>query len=279
LAITETNFAGLLRLLDEDDAARLDGLLDQLSRLPAGEFAELQARAAGASPRARTNLGFAAQRAVYARLEPAWRELAARRTPSLEEGLILIARTDDDDAGRYIVETIDALAAQAAGRLSGDRAFDLGLEALGECLRKHGLRGNEADYYAPANSYLHRVLKTGRGIPLSLCCVAILCGQRMDLPIQGVGLPGHFLGFYGDAELGFGTWFDPFDGFKKKTAAEVAVLAARYVPGGLDLRQLRPATEREILARTLRNLVRACAVPGSEQRVKCLGRWLEHLKA
>jgi regulator of sirC expression with transglutaminase-like and TPR domain len=279
LPITGTNFAGLLRLLDEADAAGLDGLLDQLSRLPADEFADLELRARGASDAARANLGFAAQRAVYARLEPAWRELAARRAPSLEQGLILIARTDDDNAGKYIAGTIDALAGTAATKLSGDRAYDLGLEALGACLRAHGLRGNELDYYAADNSYLHRVLQTGRGIPLSLGCIAILCGQRIELPIHGIGLPGHFLGFYGDAELGFGTWFDPFDGFKKKTAGEVAALAARYVPGGLDLRQLRPATECEILARTLRNLARAYDAPGNEQRVKCLARWLDYLKA
>ena len=37
------------------------------------------------------------------------------------------------------------------------------------------------------------VIEQKRGIPISLACVYILVGYRLDLEIEGINLPGHFL--------------------------------------------------------------------------------------
>ena len=56
---------------------------------------------------------------------------------------------------------------------------DFGAETPGEeidalksiLVLEEGFMGNEEDYYRPANSLLHEVLRTRRGIPISLSAV------------------------------------------------------------------------------------------------------------
>ncbi|MDF1597717.1 MAG: transglutaminase-like domain-containing protein [Acidimicrobiia bacterium] len=57
-----------------------------------------------------------------------------------------------------------------------------------------GLGGDVDDYHHPDNSFLHRVLDRRKGIPISLSVIWIEVGRRAGLEVQGVGLPGHFLG-------------------------------------------------------------------------------------
>ena len=57
----------------------------------------------------------------------------------------------------------------------------------------HGFKGNKADYYAPHNSYLNKVLETKKGNPLALGIIYILLAQSLNLPVYGVNLPEHFV--------------------------------------------------------------------------------------
>jgi len=56
-----------------------------------------------------------------------------------------------------------------------------------------GFAGNVNDYYAPENSYLHCVIDSRRGIPISLSVLWLELAQGLGLQAQGVGFPGHFL--------------------------------------------------------------------------------------
>lgn len=56
-----------------------------------------------------------------------------------------------------------------------------------------GFGANANDYYAPENSYLNEVLRTRRGIPISLAVVWLELAQALGLKAQGISFPGHFL--------------------------------------------------------------------------------------
>jgi regulator of sirC expression with transglutaminase-like and TPR domain len=56
-----------------------------------------------------------------------------------------------------------------------------------------GFTGDPASYNEARSSLLPDVLDRRRGIPLSLAVVAIEVGRRCDVPLLGVGMPGHFL--------------------------------------------------------------------------------------
>ena len=56
-----------------------------------------------------------------------------------------------------------------------------------------GFTGNVADYYDPRNSFLNEVIERRIGIPITLSLVYIEVAKRVDFPMVGVGMPGHFL--------------------------------------------------------------------------------------
>ena len=70
--------------------------------------------------------------------------------------------------------------------------------------------GNVDDYYDPANSFLNEVLRRRIGLPITLSVVAMEVGRRLDLPLVGVSMPGHFLLEHVGAAPR--TWVDPFGG-------------------------------------------------------------------
>lgn len=117
-----------------------------------------------------------------------------------------------------------------------------------------GLRGNAEDYYDPRNSLLNEVLARGLGIPITLALVYMEVGRRVDVPLQGVGFPGHFLLRHAhDGRL----LFDPFDG-RPLSEGDCRAMLERLSGGALpfDPRLLKAASPRQILVRMLNNLWR-----------------------
>ena len=56
-----------------------------------------------------------------------------------------------------------------------------------------GFAGNVNHYHDPRNSYLHEVLRSRRGIPITLAVLYIELAQQIGLHAQGRLFPGHFL--------------------------------------------------------------------------------------
>lgn len=72
-----------------------------------------------------------------------------------------------------------------------------------------GFTGDRENYYHPDNSYLNVVLERRRGLPIMLCLICVALAQRLELPIDGIGFPGHFMARFRDAQ---GSWLlDPFN--------------------------------------------------------------------
>lgn len=115
------------------------------------------------------------------------------------------------------------------------------------------LKGDEENYYDPANSLLHEVLDRGRGNPISLSCILILVGERLGLNYWGVNYPSHFLTRFETSE---GPRF--VDSFRQG-----AILPPELTPelrGTLANSELQkileqPVPVEHIIQRVLRNLV------------------------
>ncbi len=125
-----------------------------------------------------------------------------------------------------------------------------------------GFWGNTEDYYDPRNSYLNEVIDRKTGIPITLAILYMELGRRVGLPLEGVSFPGHFLV---RLRLRGGVLvLDPFTGGATQSEAELRERLQRVIPEGvadnlpvaeLPLDQfLEPASNRQILARVLRNL-------------------------
>jgi regulator of sirC expression with transglutaminase-like and TPR domain len=77
---------------------------------------------------------------------------------------------------------------------------------------------------------------------------------RLDLPVEGVNFPGHFLVRYQGDE--FGLLVDPFDGGRIRFEDQAQELLDQVYGGVVRLQDafLRTATKREMLLRLLTNL-------------------------
>ena len=179
----------------------------------------------------------------------------------LLESAIAIAHDDMPSLDCQTVHAdIDALAARLKIRLAEDAAPMHRLRLLNRFFfQELGFAGNVNDYYDPKNSYLHAVLQTRRGIPITLALLYIEIAGQVGLPASGVSFPGHFLVKVrmpqGEVVI------DPFTGQSMSREALDALLApyrGRHgLPGDAPVSLvvfLQTASPREIVARMLRNL-------------------------
>jgi regulator of sirC expression with transglutaminase-like and TPR domain len=150
---------------------------------------------------------------------------------------------------------LDNLAEQIGSQLTANASGLEFLKATNEILFDVlQFRGNEEDYYDPRNSCLNSVLMRRLGIPITLSLVYIEIARRLGRPVYGVGLPGHFIVGYEDAEARY--WVDPFHRGAILSFAECSALAKQNA--SVDLRSnpalLAPVNKRQILVRMLSNL-------------------------
>jgi regulator of sirC expression with transglutaminase-like and TPR domain len=147
-----------------------------------------------------------------------------------------------------LAEQVRSLVAPAASGLDFIRGCN---ELLFDVLQ---FRGNEEDYYDPRNSCLNSVLMRRLGIPISLSLVYMEVARRLERHVYGVGLPGHFIVAYEDAQTRY--WIDPFHRGRILSFADCCALAKETA--GVDVRAnpavLAPVSNRQILVRILSNL-------------------------
>ncbi|HEY7679776.1 MAG TPA: transglutaminase-like domain-containing protein [Terriglobia bacterium] len=137
---------------------------------------------------------------------------------SLAEAALLIAAFEytDLDPVRYI-RRLDQMAGAVAARVP-ERTDPLGvISQINRFLfEEEGFRGNTQDYYDPRNSFLNDVLDRRTGIPIMLSTVYLEIAGRLQFPLVGVGMPGHFLVKHPHLEI----LIDPFGRGRILTAEE-----------------------------------------------------------
>ncbi|GKS82769.1 MULTISPECIES: tetratricopeptide repeat protein [unclassified Acidovorax] len=95
---------------------------------------------------------------------------------------------------QQLLGDVDQLLARLRRRLPADASSLQRLRSLNQFFFGDlGFAGNVNDYYDPENSYLNAVLRTRRGIPISLALVWMELAQGLDLHARGVSFPGHFM--------------------------------------------------------------------------------------
>jgi regulator of sirC expression with transglutaminase-like and TPR domain len=122
------------------------------------------------------------------------------------------------------------------------------------------LRGNTDAYYDITNSLLSDVRRTGLGIPISLSVLAMEIGRRKDVPIVGIGMPGHFLVGDGSIERGPDRFADPFHGVRIFGADGARELFQRFSGGAAAWSEayLQVTSNIDILFRIVNNIRVAC---------------------
>jgi len=193
---------------------------------------------------------------------------------SLLEAAVSVSQ--DEDAGldvQAVLSEIDELAHRLKRRLPPDAAPLQRLRLLNQYFfQELGFAGNVNNYYDRDNSALPVVLKTRRGIPLTLALIYIEIATQVGLHAQGVSFPGHYLVKLrmprGEVVI------DPFSGRSldreeleerlQPFRRQRGLLGENEAPLGLFL---QAATPRDTLARLLRNLKEIHRSAGDRHRL------------
>lgn len=176
----------------------------------------------------------------------------------LVEAALCIA-WEDRGAGdlQTALRALDTIVDEARPRITGLIQPPNIIGALnGYLFDELGFRGNTWSYSDPENSFLDHVLETRAGLPITLSVLYIEIGRRLNLPIVGLALPGHFLVRYVAPEIG-DIYIDPFNRGRLWTRVECHRQVASFYGGVTPERltqAMTPPTKRGILARMLRNL-------------------------
>jgi regulator of sirC expression with transglutaminase-like and TPR domain len=161
---------------------------------------------------------------------------------------------------QQVLGDVDQMLSRVKRRCNADAGPLQRLRTLNQFFfRDMGFGGNVNNYYDPDNSYINAVLRTRRGIPISLAVLWLELAQGLGLKARGVNFPGHFMV---KVNLPNGqVVIDPFTG-QSLSREDLSERLEPYkrrnglvddfdVPVGL---YLQAATPRDIVARLLRNL-------------------------
>ena len=158
------------------------------------------------------------------------------------------------DIEKYL-GALDVIAIEVESQLSG-KAYPLKvIKAINfELFDGLGFQGNEQDYYNPKNSFLNQVIERRVGIPITLSVIYLAVAKRLNFPMVGIGMPGHFL-IRPDFEDA-GIFVDVFNNgeilFEQDCQKKLSIIYQQ--PVELDPDWLLPVSNRQILARMLNNL-------------------------
>ena len=114
--------------------------------------------------------------------------------PLLEAAISLAQDEYPELSVQQTLSDVDQLQARLKRRLPADASALQKLRLLSQFFfRDLGFGGNVNDYYDPDNSYINAILKTRRGIPISLAVLWLELANGLGLNARGVAFPGHFM--------------------------------------------------------------------------------------
>jgi regulator of sirC expression with transglutaminase-like and TPR domain len=114
--------------------------------------------------------------------------------PLLEAAASLAQDEEPSIDVQQVLDDVERLLKRVTSRMP-EEADDLTrLAILTQVFYKDlGFGVNANNYFAPENSYLFEVLRTRRGIPISLAVIWLELARGLELQAQGISFPGHFL--------------------------------------------------------------------------------------
>ena len=262
--------SSLIRLLDDRDPYVTDQVGNRLVELgiEAVPFLEMASRGENLTLKTRA-LGIL-ERIAPRQLADAFRSLS--RTPDdidLEKGVLLLMQFGHPTADpEQVGQQLDQLAEGLAPKIKREEPTTQILGQLTDYLfRQRGFHGNQDNYIDPDNSYFDTVLKNKTGLPITLSILCILIGQRLQIPIVGIGLPYHFIAKYNS--VADPILFDPFHRGRVLTPEKCSEMVQGF---GVQFEDhyLIPVTHREILTRMIQNLVNIYQKLDEEAKVSSL---------
>lgn len=175
---------------------------------------------------------------------------------SLDRAALYLALEEYEDLDVEVyLNALDTMAAEVQERLPTEPYPLRIIQVLNQYLYDDlGFGGNVTNYYDPRNSFLNDVIDRRVGIPITLSLVYLAIAQRIQFPMVGIGMPGHFLirPTINEMEV----LVDPFSRGEIMFAEDCKERLAQVFGQPVELRAefFDPVSPRQFLARMLTNL-------------------------
>ena len=189
-------------------------------------------------------------------------QIEERGSVDLLRSALLIARLDNEnfDLESYL-EKADLLAQKIEKSFQKSSTQEEKLLILvNQLFNEMGFHGSTLDYHHRSNSYMNEVMDDREGLPITLSVLLIELANRLDLPVSGLGLPGHFMAIYREGTPNENQSKDKhkellIDAFGGKIVSREE--ASRITGVTLENKDFEPVSNRDIITRMLRNLVQS----------------------
>ncbi|MDA0986348.1 MAG: transglutaminase-like domain-containing protein [Bacteroidetes bacterium] len=180
--------------------------------------------------------------------------ISSKEDPDLEEGVFILSKTVNPFLQTSIYKNVlNEYAKDLKSHISTDILTTDILEKISNYLFvKRNFTPNVENYQLLSNHLIDKVLETKMGIPLSLSFIYMFVAQRLNIPLKGIGLPGHFivaLDVYDET-----IYVDPFSYGKLITKKDCKNLVER---SGFNFYDdiLVPVSTKQMLERMIRNMI------------------------
>jgi regulator of sirC expression with transglutaminase-like and TPR domain len=269
MTVSDQSLRALASLLESEGPSTISVMVDQMRAFTDAELLRLGSVAPPDSP-TQSHIDLLLAERWAPRTQARFLEWTARGR-DLEDGILLInnvgyPRVDSAAIRRELDELAAGIERQVPAGTTRER-----LGAMCALLTtEYGFHGNTGDYYDPDNSFLHRVLERRTGLPLSLTVLFMLLGKRLALPITAIPLPSHVIAALPAAVDTI--YFDPFDRGRILTLRDIVGLVNR-TGKAFQTDLLHPATARQIIERTLANLIHGYREREEPERAELMQRF------
>jgi regulator of sirC expression with transglutaminase-like and TPR domain len=202
------------------------------------------------------------------------------REIDLAKAALYIAQIEYPDLGidRYL-EALELMGSEVAKRLPKTQYPLKVIQTINQYLYTDlKFHGNGTDYYNPCNSFLNDVIDRRTGIPITLALIYLEIAKKIDSPMVGIGMPGHFLirPDFEDSEI----FIDAFDRgeilFIEDCRQKLMDIYQQDIPV-LPPEILQPITNRQFLLRILNNLQSIYLNQPDFDRALVIKDWIESI--
>jgi len=169
---------------------------------------------------------------------------------TFEAGLWIAAEHDDQYDAHLTLEYMAGYARQISAALPSLPAMELAQPLL-RYMSTLGFSQDDVAQPKPESALLHKVIERRRGQPLGLAMIALELARRLEIPLEGVNFPGHFLLRVPGADHAL----DPCGGRRLYPKDCRELLLRQFGPDmPLNAEHLKTATPQAMLQRLSRNL-------------------------
>jgi len=211
-----------------------------------------------------------------------WGILKDNMSMNLRDGMVAITMLDIEEKVTRIqlLDNIYRLSDEWTTQLHRGMTDSEKVSSLMSFLFSSGkFRGNSEDYYSLDNCFLHRMLEHGKGLPVTLCLLAVMLAEEEGLTLYGIGLPLHFIAGHFQGSKGI-SFYDCFDGGREVSPEEcVNYLHSRGIFFHPQL--LSPCDTESILQRVLVNIKHIAQRKGLQEQLDCVENFnkIENIEA